>query len=107
MRPYGLHPGPERIPDSAYLSSIRFRGTIDARLKMNSLRRLLALLMVAALLFAAFAPVPDAQSAAILIPLFLFFGCLTAVSLRRVFERCDLPSSPFCSAFASRAPPTR
>ena len=41
---------------------------------MNSSRKLLALLMVAALLFAAFAPAAYAQSAAILIPLFLFFA---------------------------------
>jgi hypothetical protein len=74
---------------------------------MNSPRKLLALLMVAALLFAAFAPVSHGQSAAILIPLFLFLGCLTTVPLRRVFERCDLPSSPFCPLLASRAPPTR
>jgi hypothetical protein len=74
---------------------------------MNSSRKLLALLMVAALLFAAVAPVHHAQSAAILIPLFLFFGCLTTVSLRHAFERCDLPASPFCPLLASRAPPTR
>jgi len=73
---------------------------------MHSSRKLLALLMVVALLCAAFAPAAYTQSAAILIPLFLFCGCLTTVSLRRVFERCDLPASPFCPRLAARAPPT-
>jgi len=72
---------------------------------MNSSRKLLALLMVAALLCAAFAPASVLQSAVILIPLIAFCVCLTTVSLRRIFERCDLPSSPFCPPLAARAPP--
>jgi hypothetical protein len=74
---------------------------------MNSPRKLLALLMVAALLCAVFAPASFAQSAAVLVPLCLFCVCLTTVSVRRVFERCSLPSSPLCPLLASRAPPTR
>jgi hypothetical protein len=80
---------------------------MNAGRNMNSSRKLFALLVVAALLCAAFAPAAYAQSAAILIPLFAFCVCLTAISTRRVFERCDLPSSPFCSRIAARAPPTR
>jgi hypothetical protein len=72
---------------------------------MNFSRKLLALLIVVAILLAAFAPVSYAHSAALLVPLFLFCVCLITVSVRRVFERCDLPSSPFCPQLASRAPP--
>jgi uncharacterized membrane protein YgdD (TMEM256/DUF423 family) len=76
-------------------------------LTMNCSRKLLALLMVAALLFAVVATASSAHSAAILVPIVLFCGCLTTVSLRRVIERSNLPSSPFRPLLASRAPPVR
>jgi len=72
---------------------------------MNFSRKLLALLIVAALLCAAFALAAGVQSAAILIPLLAFCVCLTTILVHRVFERCDLPSSPFFSRLAARAPP--
>jgi hypothetical protein len=74
---------------------------------MNSSRKLVTLLMVVALLLTAFAPASLAHSAAILVPLCLFCACLSTVTIRRVFKRCDLPSSPFRPLLASRAPPTR
>jgi hypothetical protein len=74
---------------------------------MNSSRKLLALLMVAALLCAAFAPASFAHSAAILVPLCLFSVCLTMFPVRRVFDRCSLPASPFSPLLASRPPPSR
>ena len=74
---------------------------------MNHSRKLLALLMVAAMLGAAFAPAAFAQSAAVLVPLCLFCACLTTVSVHRIFERYSLPSSPFRPQLASRAPPSR
>jgi hypothetical protein len=80
---------------------------MDAGPYMNSSRKLLALLMVVALLLAAFAPAAFAHSAAILVPLCLFSVCLTTFPLRRTFDRCCLPSSPFCPPLASRPPPSR
>ena len=74
---------------------------------MNFSRKLLALVIVAALLCAAFAPVAFAHSAAILVPLCLFSVCLTTFPVRRVFDRCSLPSTPFCPLLASRPPPSR
>jgi len=82
-------------------------GTINSGLKMIDSRRLLALLIAAALLCAALAPAAFGQSPAILVPLVLFCVCLTTVLMRRVPSRCSLPPSPFCPLFGSRSPPVR
>lgn len=74
---------------------------------MNSPRKLLALLLVAFVLLATYAPVSHTHVAAILIPLLVLSVCLAEVSLRRAVERCDLPSSLFRPLLASRAPPSR
>ena len=74
---------------------------------MNASRKLFALLLVAALLCAVFAPAAYTHSAAVLVPLFLVCCCLATVPVRRVVERCNLPSSPFRPLLAARAPPTR
>lgn len=74
---------------------------------MNSMRKLLALVMLAALLCALVAPVTHAESPAILVVLFVLCACLTTVSRRPVFERCSVPFAPFCPLLASRAPPLR
>ena len=74
---------------------------------MTFSRKLLALLLLTALLCAALAPASSAPAAAVLLPLCVFCLCLSTVRVRRVFERCDLPSSPFCPQLASRAPPVR
>ena len=72
---------------------------------MNFSRKLLALLIVVAVLCAAFAPASSAHSAAILVSLCLFCVILPAVQFRRLIERCSLPPSPFCPSLASRPPP--
>ncbi len=71
---------------------------------MDSMRKVLALLIVAVLLCALASPVP-AGLAAILTPLFLFGVVLATLTRLRVFEACGMPAAAFARPAASRAPP--
>ena len=72
---------------------------------MDSMRKLLVLLVVAALVCAFASPDSPVGFAAILTPLFFVGMVLIALARRRVFEACRVPSAAFALPLASRAPP--
>ena len=73
---------------------------------MFSMRRLVACLCVVAVLLAAMAPVAPGLCWAILVPLLLFVAAVVLAPVRREFESCSAPESPFLSVLSSRAPPS-
>ena len=72
---------------------------------MESMRKLLVLLVVAALVCALVSTVSSADFAAILSTLFFVGVVLIALARRRVFEAWRVPAAPFALPRASRAPP--
>jgi len=72
---------------------------------MYSMRKLLVLLIVTALVCALASPTSHADVAAILTPLFCLGVVLITLSRRRVFETCGALSASFALPPASRAPP--
>jgi len=72
---------------------------------MDSMRKLLVLLVVTALVCALASPVSHADVAAILTPLLFLGVVLIALCRRRVFENCGVPAATFALPPASRAPP--
>jgi hypothetical protein len=72
---------------------------------MASMRRLLALLVVAVLLCALASPNSPHSFAAILSPLLFTGFVLITLATRRVFESRPVPSTFFALPLASRAPP--
>ena len=72
---------------------------------MDSLRKLLVLVVVTALVCALASPVSPDGFAAILTPLLFAGVVLITLARRGVFETCRVPASAFAFPRASRAPP--
>ncbi len=72
---------------------------------MDSMRKLLVLLIVAALVCALASPVSPDGFAAILTPLFFVGVVLITLARRRIFETCRVPAAAFALPLAARAPP--
>ena len=72
---------------------------------MDSMRKLLVLLIVAALVCVLACPDSSAGFAAILTPLFFVGAVWITLARRRVFENCRVPAIAFALPLASRAPP--
>ena len=72
---------------------------------MDSMRKLLVLLVVTALVCALASTVSPAGFAAVLTPLFFIGVVLITLARRRIFESCRVPAAAFALPRASRAPP--
>ncbi len=71
------------------------------------MRRILALLCLLALLFAALMPGAPGLPVAVLAPLFFFLALLVALTRTPYAFARALPSCPVISPLGSRAPPLR
>ena len=72
---------------------------------MNLLRKLVALVAVLAVLYAALAPASPGLLLAIVVPVLLLIGLLTVAPADGRSESPSLPVSKFFGVLASRAPP--
>lgn len=71
-----------------------------------SARRSIAFLCLAVLLIAALIPASSGLPLGTLVPLWLFFAAIVALSIRRPIENFNPPQAAFLSILPSRAPPT-
>ena len=73
---------------------------------MISLRRLIALCCVVALLVAALSPVVSGLHCAILLPLLLCIAIVVVAAMDRESDGVRIPIIPVLSSLSSRAPPS-
>ena len=72
---------------------------------MHNARRLAVVLCVAVLLIAVLVPAASGLPFGILVPLWLFFAAIVALSIRPPVEDCHAERIAYYSILPSRAPP--
>ena len=72
---------------------------------MITARKLIAVLCLVAVLWAAITPASSSLLWAVVIPILLFFSALVVVTLDRRPEQREIPTFSFLTVISSRAPP--